>query len=451
VLSKLIHIGVDSQQSLSEIKRIKLLNQIVLLYIVGVFLKFLNELFVWDVIGLSLAGTIMSVFSVAMILNYFGKLMVARIYFTIIFTFVLCMLNLLYGKYFGSEFAFFPLIMIVIIFFEDKKVKFLWIAFVIFCYIASLLFIKFNQPILLDNLSDSIFYFMFFVSFIGVFLMSNVFINENKEFEVKTNQLLGTLKTKNKHLETANNELEKFAYVASHDLKTPLRNIHSFLTLIQRKISKGDTEDIDEYLEFASQNAHRMHELIQDVLEFSQFSAKKISFESKDLNKIMDYALTNLHEIIKEKNAIINVAPLPTLICNDSQMLSLFQNLIENGLKYNNNTQPKVDITCVESPTEYNVCIADNGIGIEEEYQDKVFEMFYRLHNQGEYSGSGIGLATCRKIVSHHGGKLSLVSSLNKGSTFCINFPKRIQAESLKKSTLTSTSPQKINQREVKQ
>ncbi|MFK7908585.1 MAG: ATP-binding protein [Chitinophagales bacterium] len=451
MLSKLIYTGVQPEQSLSEIKRIKLLNEIVLLYISGVFLKFLMELFVWDTIGLSIAAIIMGVFSVAMILNHLGKLVAARIYFTVIFTFVLCMLNLLYGHFFGSEFAFFPLIMVVIIFFEDKKIKSLWIAFVALCYIASLLFIKFNQPIFLDNLSDSVFYFMFFVSFIGVFLMSNMFISENKHFEVKTNQLLETLKTKNKHLETANNELEKFAYVASHDLKTPLRNIHSFLTLIQRKISKGQTEDIGEYLEFASQNAHRMHELIQDVLEFSQFSVKKVSFETKDLNRVMEYALNNLHEIIKEKNAIVNVVPLPTLICNDSQMLSLFQNLIENGLKYNNNSQPKIDITCVEKPTEYNICIADNGIGIEEEYQDKVFEMFYRLHNQGEYSGSGIGLATCRKIVSHHGGKLSLVSSLNKGSTFCINFPKRIQAESLKKSTPVSTSPQKINQQEVKQ
>lgn len=433
MLSKLIHIGVEPKQSLSEIKRIKLLNQIVLLYIIGVFIKFLNELFVWDTIGIFIAGAIISFFSIAMVLNYFGKLAAARIYFTIVFTFVLCTLNILYGQFLGSEFAFFPLIMIVIIFFEEKKVKFLWVGFVTLCYITSLLFIKFNQPIFLDNLSDSVFYFMFFVSFIGVFLMSNMFINENKEFEVKTNQLLGTLKTKNKHLETANNELEKFAYVASHDLKTPLRNIHSFLTLIKRKISKGDMEEVNEFLDFASQNAHRMHELIQDILEFSQFSAKKISFETNDLNRIMEYALTNLHEITKEKNAILNVAPLPTLICNDSQMLCLFQNLIENGIKYNKSTQPKVDITCIENPTEYNIYIADNGIGIEEEYQDKIFEMFSRLHNQGEYTGTGIGLATCRKIVSHHGGTLSLTSTINEGSTFCINFPKRVQNEGSKK------------------
>lgn len=432
MLYKLIHTGVQEEQSLSEVKRIKLLNQIALLYIGGVFLKFLVELFVWDLIGLSLTVIIMGFFSIAIVLNHFGKLIWARVYFSIIFTMVLVALNILFGRYLGSEFAFFPLIMIIIIFYENNTVKFFWLLFIAIGYMGSCLFIKYNEPILLHNLSDSIFYFMFSVSFFGVFLMSSVFINENKDFEAKTNELLERLKNKNAHLETANNELEKFAYVASHDLKTPLRNIHSFLTLIQRKIKQGKVEEIDEYLDFASMNAQRMHELIQDILEFSQFSVKKISFEYHDLNHIMDSALSNLHEIIKEKNAVVQIEKLPKLLCSSSQILSLFQNLIENGLKYNDSDTPILEISSIEKNTEYQIYIKDNGIGIEQEYQDKIFEMFYRLHNQGDYSGSGIGLATCRKIVSHHGGKLHLTSVINKGSTFCILLPKRIQTKELK-------------------
>lgn len=432
MLSSLIHIGVKpgSELSLLEIKRIKLLNQIVLLYVVGVFMKFLMELYVWDIIGLGLAAAIIVLFSMASMLNYFGKLVIARVYFTCIFTLVLNTLILLYGRGFGSEFAFFPLIMVIILFFESNTTKLLWIFFIAISYVLSCLFVKFYEPFFLDNLSDSVYYFMFSVSFIGVFIMSSVFINENKEFEIQTSELLKTLKTKNKHLETANNELEKFAYVASHDLKTPLRNIHSFLTLIQRRVNQGKTSEIGEYLQFASTNAHRMHELIQDILAFSQFNSKKISFENEDLNQIMGDALDNLQELIKEKGAVITKANLPTLYCNDSQMLSLFQNLIENGIKYNNSTIPKIDIKCSESTTAYEICIEDNGIGIEEEYQEKIFEMFYRLHNQGEYTGTGIGLATCRKIVAHHNGKLTLRSVQNKGTVFCISLPKSMSKDS---------------------
>ncbi len=447
MLYKLIHTGVQEEQSLSEVKRIKLLNQIALLYIGGVFLKFLIELFVWDLIGLFLTVIIMGLFSVAIVLNHFGKLIWARVYFSIIFTMVLVVLNILFGRYFGSEFAFFPLIMVIIIFYENNTIKLFWLLFIACNYIASCLYIKYNEPILLHNLSDSIFYFMFSVSFFGVFLMSNVFIDENKDFEAKTNELLERLKTKNVHLETANNELEKFAYVASHDLKTPLRNIHSFLTLIQRKIKQGKIEEIDEYLDFASMNAQRMHELIQDILEFSQFSVKKISFEYHDLNQIMDNALSNLQEIIKEKNAVVHTETLPKLLCNSSQILSLFQNLIENGIKYNNSAIPTLEIKTIEKRTEYQIYIKDNGIGIENEYQDKIFEMFYRLHNQGDYSGSGIGLATCRKIVSHHGGKLHLTSVINKGSTFCIVLPKRIQTKELKQMDIAQFETSKEKQK----
>lgn len=400
------------------------MNQIVLLYVIGVSTKLLIELYVWDLLGLSIAASIILLFSTATVLNYFGKLVAARIYFSFIFIAVLNALILFYGRNFGSEFAFFPLGMVIILFFERNITKLLWILFIAASYISSCLYVKFNEPIFLENLSDSVYYFMFTVSFLGVFVMSYMFINENREFEIQTSELLETLKNKNKHLETANNELEKFAYVASHDLKTPLRNIHSFLTLIQRKVSQGKTSEIDEYLEFASTNAHRMHELIQDILEFSQFSSKKTSFQNKDLNQILKDALSNLQEIIKEKQVVVTKANLPTFYCNDSQMLSLFQNLIENGIKYNNSDSPKIDITCSESAKTYEIGISDNGIGIEAEYQDKIFEMFYRLHNQGEYTGSGIGLATCRKIVSHHEGTLTLESTPNKGTTFCIRLPK---------------------------
>ena len=216
--------------------------------------------------------------------------------------------------------------------------------------------------------------------------------------------------------------------MASHDLKTPLRNINSFLNFIQRGIKKGEISEIEKYLEFASINAKRMHSLVEDILEFSSLNNSNLHFKNKDLNEVLKTTLSNLHGTINDQNVIIEISTLPSLFCNESQIVSLFQNLIENGIKYNKSTPPIIKISYVSLETEYEISIIDNGIGIEKEYQDKIFDMFSRLHNQGEYTGSGIGLAICRKVAIYHGGTISLLSSSENGSIFKVILPKHSQS-----------------------
>ncbi|MFK7949656.1 MAG: ATP-binding protein [Saprospiraceae bacterium] len=421
---KITNLGIKSEQSLSEKKRIKLLNRVVLLFSAFVSIKFFQEIIVLDFTGLLITLVIMTLFLTTLGFHYYNKIVWARAYFTTMLIVATNMTNTVFGHGFGSEFGLFPIIIAIIIFFETQKVRLLWIMSFFVCYLLSSLYLQNNEPILLENLSQSTYYFMFVSCSGAVFLATSFFMNENKNYDTQMVELLEQLQIQNEGLAVANKELERFAFVASHDLKTPLRNINSFLNLIQRKMNKGQIEEIPEYLEFATLNAKRMYNLIEDILEFSRFTNSEISFQNEDMNEIISIAMSNMEDSIKSKNAVIHCVELPNIISNKTQMISLFQNLITNGIKYNESEIPTINISYEDYDRKYKIFVEDNGIGIDEEYQERIFEMFYRLHNQGEYEGSGIGLSSCRKIVMYHGGEISLTSEIGKGTKFCITLPK---------------------------
>ena len=240
------------------------------------------------------------------------------------------------------------------------------------------------------------------------------------DLEVSNKELIGT----NQRLEQSNSELERFAYIASHDLKSPLRNIISFLNLIDRKVKKLDDDDLREYLRFATDNARQMHVLIQDVLEFSRIESDKVTiFESVDLNESLMMVLQNLQEPMQIKAAAIQAPILPVVQTNSVHILQVFQNLIGNGIKYNESGQPLIEIDYQKRDNEHQFAIHDNGIGISAEYHEQIFEMFKRLHTRDEYKGTGIGLAICKKIVMNLGGRIWIDSEIDKGSTFYFTLP----------------------------
>jgi signal transduction histidine kinase len=252
-------------------------------------------------------------------------------------------------------------------------------------------------------------------------LLENEVHRRTEQLQASNEELLQA----NQKLEQSNAELERFAYIASHDLKSPLRNIISFMNLIQRKLRNNEDKDLKEYLRFVTENAQQMNILIQDVLEFSRIDvdANNLRKEKIDLNDTLMLAAQNLQEIIKENKGEIITEKLPTINANSVHLLQLFQNLIGNGLRYNQQKTPTVEISHKEMNNQLILSIKDNGIGISPQYHEQIFEMFKRLHTRDEYKGTGIGLAICKKIVHNFGGRMWLESEVGKGSTFYISIP----------------------------
>ena len=240
----------------------------------------------------------------------------------------------------------------------------------------------------------------------------------------------------NKRLEFTNGELKKFAYIASHDLKAPLRSIGSFTGLLRRRYGNQFDETAEEYMRFIIEGAKRMDQLLNDLLAYSNI--EKLAYgQDKGITRLEDWldtrssvreALANLSYSINEHQADIQVneIAMPKLRANPTHMTQLFQNIIANGIKFKRDASPAISIDCKTDEKNYTFSIQDNGIGIEEEFKDKIFEMFSRLNNVELYEGTGIGLATCKKIVEHHGGEIWVESELGKGSTFFFTIPKEI-------------------------
>ena len=225
-------------------------------------------------------------------------------------------------------------------------------------------------------------------------------------------------------LRQTNAELEQFAYVASHDLRQPLRMVGSYLNLIDKRIGAELPDDIKQYLGFAVGGAKQMDRLIVDLLEYSRTGRNTLT-DRISLTEVVSRAQLNLTVALREADADLVVADdLPVVMGNPTELARLFQNLIGNAVKYRApQRRPKVEIGCQRLGREWVISVADNGIGIAAENYDRAFGIFQRLVAPTEYEGTGIGLAVCKKIVEHHGGRIWIESVLDQGSTFFVALP----------------------------
>ena len=263
--------------------------------------------------------------------------------------------------------------------------------------------------------------------------------NKNKvEGDIRIADYQQQLKDQIQLLYESNKELEQFAYLASHDLQEPLRKIISFSDLLMEQYKSNLDGDGALYLERIHHSASRMRLLINDLLNYSRLS-RLLPIEKIDLNAIIVAVKEDLEIPIKEKNATIEVSPLPVLTGNNSEFRQLFQNLISNSLKFSiQGTRPRISIVAEDASAEdlkylpgydiskqyLSIKLTDNGIGFNQEYADKIFIIFQRLHGRNEYEGTGIGLAICKKITVKYGGTIFAQSSPGKGTTFVILLPK---------------------------
>ena len=232
-----------------------------------------------------------------------------------------------------------------------------------------------------------------------------------------------------KDLKRSNEELESFAYIASHDLQEPLRMVASYLQLIERRYADKLDDAGHEFIHYAVDGAARMKNLINDLLAYSRVGTKGRPFEEVSLNSVVGRVCANLQRTIDEQKAVITVGDLPEIMADERQMVQVFQNLVGNGIKFHGEETPMIHIDAKQVANPRNnrdwvrITVQDNGIGIEEQYFERIFVIFQRLHTTTEYEGTGIGLAICKKIIERHGGEISVESEPGKGTKFICLLP----------------------------
>ena len=249
-------------------------------------------------------------------------------------------------------------------------------------------------------------------------------ITMRKTNELELMRINEDLLHKTEELTKLNSELERFAFVASHDLQEPLRTVTSFLQLFERKFSNLVDPTAKKYIDFAVNAAERMKYLIRDLLEYSSSGKGIEEYKQVDLNLVVS-DITQLFEISHtETNVEYKIGKLPIVTAMHFKMLQVFQNLIGNAIKYKGEEDLVIEINSKELENEWEISVKDNGIGIEPQYHEAIFELFNRLHSFSDYSGTGIGLAVCKKIIDMHAGKIRVQSDLNKGAEFIFSLPK---------------------------
>jgi light-regulated signal transduction histidine kinase (bacteriophytochrome) len=247
-----------------------------------------------------------------------------------------------------------------------------------------------------------------------------------EEVEKKVIERTKELHLLNDELKRSNHDLAQFAYVASHDLQEPLRKIQTFAQYLKRD-ELNINESSAKYIEKIIASSNRMRKIIDDLLAYAKLNADKTQFKKTDLNEILKTVINDLELLINQKKATVHTAELPVIECIPIQMNQLFYNLLNNALKFSSAERlPHIDIAFKKTDVnEFEIIIKDNGIGFDQDYALQIFDMFQRLNSSVQYSGTGIGLALCKRITQNHKGAIAAVSEINKGTQFTIRLPYR--------------------------
>ncbi len=382
-------------------------------------------LFLWsffysgNVVYQYIIGIITLVYFNILLLNHFGKVHEARMYYSLIVPMCHAMVILLMGGYFGQSVVACTGLIITALNYDNRKpLRNLLILHGAFIFIGVTVYINFNGPIfeVEDQLFDEL--VAMFLCLAWIYSIFYIYENRNKEY-------IDSLQKKNQQLNEKTVELQRFATITSHDLKSPLQNISNFLNVMDTDIQKQEYTNLENYLGYAKSCAYRMRELIEGVLEVSTNNEDYVvNPKPEDLNEILKKVLeTNQKELYK-RNAIVTSDVLPIFNCNAADFTIVFQNFILNGIKYNTSDKPKIVINTKNLKNHFVLQFTDNGIGIDEKHHQEIFQYFKRLHNHSTYPGTGLGLGLCKKLVEKYHGTIEVDSIVGAYTSFKVILPK---------------------------
>lgn len=423
IYRSLVNLGADAVIERSDRKHVRISNFIALIYFAGSVL-YLSFGIIWEkwewfgiISGLSLSSIVL------LVMNAFGKIDASRILFIVLMNFTLFVSAVYIGPHAQGLNYFIISVVIPFLFFDVKKVGYITLGVVL-----PLLFIytyKFVEPYFSLNhflIDDQILLarmgviLQFMLMLLAVYQF--VFYNRKAEKELESSNAQMMLQTS--ELKRSNSDLEQFAYIISHDLKAPVRNISSFMNLLLNKYGSTLHPEAKEFVDYSHLGAKRLERLIDDVLAYCRIGTNLPKPIPVNLNDVINTIRFELRDKLTATGGQININRELPVVNNvhSSLMYHVFQNLISNGLKFNKSEVPTINISCTNSLNFYTFTVSDNGIGILKEYSATIFQMFKRLHNEHEYDGTGIGLAICKKIVEYYHGEVWFESEDGKGTTF---------------------------------
>ncbi len=420
--NKLINLGIPPElNSRYQISIWRIFNFI--LYIASGILAVViaDEIISGDVEGL-ISASLFAVFTFHLLyLSSQGHYDTGSLLFNTGFSIGLLVISVTYVEVPNIELCFLILAFTAIMLTKIDWLKIFLFFFNTLCYLG-IHFAERNfdlgERLLLNNSSNIS---IFAVCLIGLGMMTLFITRDLQKNDEEISKLVADLKEQNRLLESSNEELQRFTYLASHDLKAPIRSIISFIGLAENKLQDLQREDINTYFKYAKDSALQMNNLINDSLEYSKVNHDKVANSEVDLNLLVDKIKQGLSveypkgEIIYDK--------LPIIKSNESLLYKLLQNIIENGLKYNDKEEKLIKLLVTQEQDQISISISDNGIGIDQQFYEEIFTIYRRLHNNQEYKGTGLGLAICRKIVEQLKGQITVDSQLGSGTTFHIHLP----------------------------
>jgi len=427
--NRIIHLGITEKTTYSEVLRLKLLNKICFaIALVGIGLGLCAAILLGDLERWLIMLPIIFLPVFTLVLVWQSRIRAAFYFFVFYGILMQIIVTIVLGNDDGRHHVLILFSFIAAIFIDDKKgILRASIAAVIAFFIIHIYFMHYEALITSEHpfIEGAI---NFIILIVMVYYLGAFYLVENHEQRTKINQYI-------KEVEAKNEELKNFTSVASHDMKEPLRTMSSFAGLLKRKLVKSGQagEGEMEAIQFIQDASKRMTNLLEELLSYSVAGLKIDQTESVDLNDVLNTVRANLQHTINEVDAILEIdEQLPEINGTYNTMVQLFQNLISNGIKYQPKSSdheeehhtPQIKVEAKVERDQYIIAIKDNGIGIEEEYLKKVFEPFKRLHKRNEYEGTGLGLATCKKIVENIEGSISVESQPGKGSVFTLAFPK---------------------------